>query len=135
MRRRAVRAAFLLDERQEISEVCGAIERAVDRDSRPGQFLLTGSVRSELSNEMWADTGPIVRLSMYGLTERKRLEVELAARPLFSTCLADAGDARLPGDDVDALFPLPAEVRGRRFSPSSADAARRTAWSAGPTTD
>lgn len=43
---------FLLDEWQEISEVRGAIERAVDRHSCPGQFLLTGSVRSELSNEM-----------------------------------------------------------------------------------
>ena len=76
-----------------------------------------------------------MRLSTYGLTEREGLEVELAARPLFSTCLAAAGDARLPGVDVDALFPLPAEVRGRRFSSPSADAARRTARSAGPTTD
>lgn len=101
---------LLLDEWQEVPEVLGAVKRVVDRDSRPGQFLLTGSVRAELSNEMWAGTGRIVRLSMYGITEREVLEVELTGRPSFLTRLGDAGDARSRGEDVDALFPLPAEV-------------------------
>src|SRR5680860_1496879 len=60
---RRVGRPVLLDEWQEAPEVLGAVKRAVDRDSRPGQFLLTGSVRAELSNEMWAGTGRIVRLS------------------------------------------------------------------------
>ena len=101
---------LLLDEWQEVPEVLGAVKRAVDRNSRPGQFLLTGSVRAELSNEMWAGTGRIVRLAMYGLTEREVLEVELAQRPSFLTRLADAGDSRMRGEDVDALFSLPAVV-------------------------
>jgi hypothetical protein len=52
-----------------------------------------------------AGTGRIVRLSMYGITEREVLEVrevEPAARPSFLVRLADAGDARSRGEDVDA---------------------------------
>jgi hypothetical protein len=51
-----------------------------------------------------------MRLSMYGITEREVLEVELSARPSFLARLADAGDARSRGEDVDALFPLPEQV-------------------------
>ena len=50
-------------------------------------------MRAELSNEMWAGTGRIVRLSMYGTTEREVLEVDPTARPSFLARLADAGDA------------------------------------------
>jgi uncharacterized protein len=100
----------LVDEWQEVPEVLGAVKRAVDRDSRPGQFLLTGSVRAELSSEMWAGTGRIVRVPMYGLTQREVLEKEPALRPSFLTRLADAGDASGRGEDVDAAFPLPADV-------------------------
>ena len=62
---------LLVDEWQEVPEVLAAVKRAVDRDTAPGQFVLTGSVRAELSNEMWAGTGRVVRMSMYGLTERE----------------------------------------------------------------
>ncbi len=67
--RRAARPV-LLDEWQEVPEVLGAVKRVVDRDRTPGQFVLTGSVRAELGNEMWAGTGRIVRMSMYPLVER-----------------------------------------------------------------
>ena len=45
----------LLDEWQEVPEVLAAVKRAVDLDPAPGQFVLTGSVRAELTNETWAD--------------------------------------------------------------------------------
>ena len=101
---------LLLDEWQEVPEVLGAVKRAVDRDSRPGQFLLTGSVRAELSNELWAATGRVVRLPMYGLTEREVLAEQPLERPSFLLRLADAGDAHERGENVDAHFPLPAVV-------------------------
>lgn len=34
----------------------GAVKRAVDEDSRPGRFLLTGSVRAGLENAVWPGT-------------------------------------------------------------------------------
>jgi predicted AAA+ superfamily ATPase len=40
----------LLDEWQAVPEVLGAVKRAVDRDSHPGRYLVTGSVRAELDN-------------------------------------------------------------------------------------
>lgn len=59
----------LLDEWQEVPEVLGAVKRAVDGDSRPGRFLLTGSVRADLdSMQTWPGTGRLIRLEMGGLT-------------------------------------------------------------------
>lgn len=83
----------LLDEWQAVPEVLGAVKRAVDDDSRPGRFLLTGSVRADLDAETWPGTGRLVRVPMYGLTQR-----ELAGRtagPGFIDRLATA--------DLDAL--------------------------------
>lgn len=85
--RRASRPV-LLDEWQEVPEILAAVKRAVDRDQTPGQFLLTSSVRAELTNELWAGTGRIVRTEIFGITER-----ELAGRlnpeqPAFLTTLA-----------------------------------------------
>lgn len=40
---RAMPEPVLLDEWQEVPELMGAVRRAVDEDSRPGRFLLTGS--------------------------------------------------------------------------------------------
>jgi hypothetical protein len=54
----------------------GAIKRAVDDDPRPGRFLLTGSLRAELEADMWSGTGRLVRLRLYGLSER-----EVVGRP------------------------------------------------------
>ena len=100
----------LLDEWQEVPEVLAAVKRVVDRDSTPGQFLLTGSVRAELRNEMWAGTGRIVRLPMYGLIERE-LQGRLAtSQPAFITRLAAAGDASTRGDDFDEFFVLPEQI-------------------------
>jgi predicted AAA+ superfamily ATPase len=61
----------LLDEWQELPEVLGAVKRAVDKDSTPGQFILTGSVEADHSNRAWPGTGRIVRLILHGLTQRE----------------------------------------------------------------
>lgn len=58
----------LLDEWQEVPEVLGAVKRAVDVDGGPGRFLLTGSVRGRRSGEMWAGTGRVTPVAMFGIT-------------------------------------------------------------------
>lgn len=58
----------LLDEWQAVPGVLGAVKRAVDDDPRPGRFVLTGSVRADLSAETWPGTGRVIRLSMQGMT-------------------------------------------------------------------
>lgn len=63
----------LLDEWQEVPTVLGAVKRAVDDDPRPGRFILTGSVRAELEQDAWPGTGRLVRLQMYGFTQRELL--------------------------------------------------------------
>lgn len=71
----------LLDEWQEVPEILGAVKRAVDDDPRPGRFILTGSVRSDLEQRMWPGTGRLVRTRMYGLTEREIIGLDDAQRP------------------------------------------------------
>jgi phospholipid/cholesterol/gamma-HCH transport system permease protein len=51
------------------------VKRAIDDDPRPGRFLLTGSVRAELTSAGWPATGRVVRVPLWGLCER-----ELASR-------------------------------------------------------
>lgn len=63
----------LLDEWQVVPEVLGAVKRAVDQDARPGRFLITGSVRSELEGDLWPGTGRLVRVAMYGMTMAEQL--------------------------------------------------------------
>lgn len=88
----------LLDEWQEVPEVLAAVKRSVDQDATPGQFVLTGSVRAELTNETWAGTGRIVRMSMYPVVERERRDVPDFARSSFLDRLATSGldDMTLP---------------------------------------
>ncbi len=107
--RRAARPV-LLDEWQEVPEVLAAVKRVVDVDPTPGQFLLTGSVRAELTNEMWAGTGRVIRLTMQGLTERELDGGLDPVRPAFLTSLVTTGiaDLRLPSPvpDLDAYVRL-----------------------------
>ncbi|MFT4216946.1 MAG: DUF4143 domain-containing protein [Micropruina sp.] len=58
----------LIDEWQSEPESMGAVKRAVDAESGPGRFLLTGSVRARLGSTGWPGTGRVVPLPMYGLT-------------------------------------------------------------------
>jgi predicted AAA+ superfamily ATPase len=61
----------LLDEWQLAPEVLAAVKRAVDARPGPNNFLITGSVRSDLEGEGWPMTGRVLRVQMYGLTERE----------------------------------------------------------------
>jgi predicted AAA+ superfamily ATPase len=69
----------LLDEWHEVPEILGAVKRAVDEDSRVGQFLLTGSVRIG-ARYTWPATGRVVRQTAFGLTQR---EIERSTSQLF----------------------------------------------------
>lgn len=89
----------LIDEWQVVPQVLGAVKRAVDREPRPGRFLLTGSVRADLDAELWPGTGRLVRLSMVGMTVRELL-LRTAAKPLLDT-LAEGEPPQLPPDPPD----------------------------------
>lgn len=89
----------LLDEWQMVPDVLGAVRRAVDSEPRPGRFLLTGSVRATLENDIWPATGRLVRLAMYPMSQR-----EIVGRidgPTFFDRLADGGKLSAPGDPPD----------------------------------
>lgn len=96
---RAWTEPILLDEWQQVPDVLGAVRRAVEEDGRPGRFLLTGSVRTDLLNEVWPGTGRLVRMRMFGLTVRE--QVGISTRPTFIDRLAKA--------DL-SLFTLPKPV-------------------------
>jgi len=85
-----------LDEWQEVPGSLGAVKRAIDADPRPGRFLLTGSVRADLTAETWPATGRIVRLLMFGMTVDERVGrpdvVGLIDRLAAGSDLAATGD-------------------------------------------
>lgn len=91
---------ILLDEWQEVPSVLGAVKRAVDRDARPGRFILTGSVRADLEAATWPGTGRVVRVPMYGMTVRELNGSE--GRPLFD---------RLAGGDIPNAPEDPPDLR------------------------
>lgn len=96
---RGLSEPVLLDEWLEVPGVFGAVRRAVDRDSRPGRFLLTGSVTADLDHGVWPGTGRIVRVPMFGMTQR-----ELRRRtdgPTFFDRLADGEGLDDPGESAD----------------------------------
>lgn len=90
--------AVLLDEWQEVPEVLAAVKRSVDQESRPGRYLLTGSVSAQFDSASWPGTGRLVRLEMFGLSVRERLG-RVAARPTLHDMLL--GNVTLPGDRPD----------------------------------
>lgn len=82
----------LVDEWQEVPASLQAIKIAVDADPGRGRFLVTGSVRGDIDAPTWPGTGRLVRLPMYGLTER---EIEGRAGP-GSWLAAVLGGAAVP---------------------------------------
>lgn len=70
---RGLSEPVLLDEWQMVPQVLGAVKRAVDTDARAGRFLITGSVRADLEQEVWPGTGRVVRIAMYGMSIREQL--------------------------------------------------------------
>jgi uncharacterized protein len=84
---------LLIDEWQLVPEVLSAVKRAVDQDFSGGQFILTGSAASDLTQSGWAGTGRLVRISLWGMTDR-----ELSGATAGPGLLATASDpsAALP---------------------------------------
>lgn len=96
---RGLREPVLLDEWQAVPGVLGAVKRAVDDDSRPGRFLLTGSVRADLDRQTWPGTGRLVRISLHGMSVREQLGA--ATGPPLLDLLAAAEEPQLPSDVPD----------------------------------
>lgn len=65
---RSLPEPVLLDEWQAVPQVLGAVKRAVDEGSRPGRFLVTGSVHGRLEAPTWPGTGRLAHIRMWGLT-------------------------------------------------------------------
>ena len=74
---------LLIDEWQEAPSVLGALKRAVDGDAAAGQFIVTGSVRSELAPGTWPGTGRLVRVPMAPMAQREVLGFDDALASLF----------------------------------------------------
>lgn len=89
----------LLDEWQAVPNVLGAVKRAVDDDSRPGRFLLTGSVRADLDAQTWPGTGRLIRISLHGLNQREVAAATARRNPV--DVLAE-GDPMALGEPVSA---------------------------------
>lgn len=64
---------ILLDEWQNVPGVLTAVRRAVDADSRPNRFYVTGSVHAEIENAVWPGTGRLVRIAIHPMTMREQL--------------------------------------------------------------
>lgn len=76
----------LVDEWQEVPTSLQAIKVAVDTDPGRGRFLVTGSVRGDIDAPTWPGTGRLVRLAMYGLTERE-IEGGVGTRSWLATLI------------------------------------------------
>ena len=111
---------LVLDEWQEVPEVLGAVKRAVDDDHRPGRFILTGSVRAELTQATWPGTGRLVRVQMFGLTEREVRGNVGSDRPGFVDRLATADPDQLAGADRETSIPDYVELALRSGFPEIA---------------
>ena len=79
----------LLDEWQEVPGVLGAVKRAIDGDPRPGRFIITGSVRGDLTASTWPGTGRLVRVTLHAMAVREQLgQVD---KPMFFDRVVDDG--------------------------------------------
>lgn len=100
----------LLDEWQAIPSVLGAVKRAVDDEPRPGRFLITGSVRADLEQQVWPGTGRLVRIPMYGMTVRE--QVGALDRPALIDAVVRGDGLRLPPNPPDLRGYVDLALRG-----------------------
>lgn len=97
---RGLAEPVLLDEWQAVPSSLGAIARAVDADPHSGRFLVTGSVRAELDNEVWPVTGRLVRVALLPMTVRE-LSGKAGGRAFFDRVVA--GEEFSPPHDAPDL--------------------------------
>ena len=84
----SIAGSMLIDEWQLVPEVLGAVKRAVDAGAPPGRFLITGSTRADLQSEGWPNTGRVLRVALWPLTQREI--VGRSASPSLLDLLFDA---------------------------------------------
>ncbi|HZK16228.1 MAG TPA: DUF4143 domain-containing protein, partial [Solirubrobacterales bacterium] len=89
----------LLDEWQNVPGVLTAVRRAVDADSRPNRFYVTGSVHAELENAVWPGTGRLVRVTVHPMNMREQLG--RVSGPTVFDRLADGDELADPVDPPD----------------------------------
>lgn len=89
----------VIDEWQVVPGVLGAIKRAVDTASRPGRFIVTGSVNADLQASTWPGTGRLVRIPLFGLTVAER-RGRARHRPLLDR-IVDGRDLEPAADTPD----------------------------------
>jgi len=119
----------LLDEWQVVPGVLGAVKRAVDARGRSSaRFFITGSVRSELDEELWPGTGRLLRINLYGMTLREQLG-RTRQRSIFDA-LADGADLAPAEDSPDLRGYVDLARRGAFPVPALQldDSATRDAW-------
>lgn len=102
----------LLDEWQAVPGLLSAVKRAVDDDSRPGRFILTGSVRADLDVETWPGTGRLIRLDMGGLSEREIAGSIDAPSPLATLAQGDPVALARPSAPPDLPAYIELALRG-----------------------
>jgi hypothetical protein len=95
-----LRPPVILDEWQEVPELLGAVKRSVEENAAPGRYILTGSVRAELENQVWPGTGRLLQVPMYGMSVREALGH--AGRIPFIDRVIDSGPDAIAAPD-DAL--------------------------------
>jgi len=96
---RGLAEPVLLDEWQVVPGVLGAVRRSIEADRRPNRFLVTGSVRAELDNEVWPGTGRLTRVAMYPMSIREQLG--LTAGATFFDTLANGEQLSVPAAPPD----------------------------------
>ncbi|MXW42923.1 MAG: ATP-binding protein [Acidimicrobiia bacterium] len=96
---RGLAEPVLLDEWQAVPGVLGAVKRAVDSESYPGRFIITGSARASLDESTWAGTGRLVWVDMHPLSVSEM--AENPSRPLLDRIAA--GDNLNPTSDTPDL--------------------------------
>lgn len=77
----------LIDEWQEVPSSLQAVKMALDARPDRGRYIITGSVRGDIDAPTWPGTGRLVRLSIYGLTERE-IEGRISGPSWFSMLLS-----------------------------------------------
>lgn len=103
---------LLVDEWQIVPEVLGAIKRAVDEGPGAGRFVLTGSTQADLTAAGWPATGRLMRVEMYGLSERE-IESRTARPPLLDRLMAGGMDqVAVPRIALDVRDYLARALRG-----------------------
>lgn len=118
---------LLVDEWQEAPEILGAIKRSVDADrsSRPGRFIVTGSVRAAQQAATWPGTGRLIRVRMHGLA---RAEMERVDRYNPVDALFNLGQVQFAASEWRRNDYLEAIVAGRFPVAVDLSAPNRRRW-------